>query len=125
PHVPTRRSSDLDADASPWYVARKDAARNALIVVQGHDHPLMLSTGLDTEPVHWLLPPPSERFRCAVKTRYRQPDQACTVEMRDSRAVVTFDTPQRAVTPGQYAVFYDGDTCLGGAVIASTRSEHL
>lgn len=104
----------------PWYVAAKDLARNVLIVVQGHDHPLLMAAALRTETVHWLTRPDDARsFRCAVKTRYRQHEQACEVRLDDGEAIVTFDEPQRAVTPGQFAVFYDGDTCLGGAVIAT------
>lgn len=108
-----------DLQESAWYVAAKDLARNALIVVQGHDHPALQATGLLTEAVHWLVACPA-RFRCTVKTRYRQADQACEVEVLGARARVRFDAPQRAVTPGQFAVFYDGEVCLGGAVIAST-----
>jgi tRNA-specific 2-thiouridylase len=111
------------APERPWYVARKDLARNALVVVQGHDHPLLLSDEIRTEPAHWVAggAPALSSFRCAVKTRYRQADQACTVELRpDGGCIVRTDQVQRAVTPGQSAVFYDGPTCLGGAVIAAT-----
>ena len=113
------------ADEKPWYVARKDLARNALVVVQHHDHPLLLTEEITTEPAHWIADappvPPGARFRCTVKTRYRQADQPCTVELQaDGRCVVRTDTAQRAVTPGQSAVFYDGALCLGGAIIART-----
>jgi len=109
------RRGSLDA---PWYVAAKDSARNALIVVQGHDHPLLLSRELTTAPVHWLTDAPQDGMRCTVKVRYRQADQSAELEsLGDGRVHVRFDAPQRAVTPGQYAVFYDGDRCLGGAVI--------
>jgi tRNA-specific 2-thiouridylase len=107
-------------------VARKDLARNTLIVVQEPDHPLLLSDEILTEPAHWVAgsPPPGATLRCAVKTRYRQADQACTVELRpDGRCVVRTDVAQRAVTPGQSAVFYDGPACLGGAVIAATSRQ--
>ena len=66
----------------PWYVAAKDAARNALIVVQGHDHPLLASAALTTGAWHWLAPPRREPFRCTVKVRYRQSDQAALLEPR-------------------------------------------
>ncbi len=108
-----------EREETPWYVVRKDLERNALIVVQGHDHEALLAGSLQTEPVHWLAPV-AARFRCTVKTRYRQPDQECEVELQDDRASVRFAQPQRAVTPGQFAVFYDGDVCLGGAIIAAT-----
>ena len=112
---------------APWYVAAKDAARNALIVVQGHDHPLLESRELSTGPWHWLAAARHEGFRCAVKVRYRQSDQAARLEPRpDGTMHVVFDEPQRAVTPGQYAVAYDGERCLGGAVIESlARPEQL
>ena len=108
-----------DSPDAVWYVAGKDLARNVLVVVQGHDHPALFSAALRTETCHWLAPV-ERRFRCTVKTRYRQADQPCEVRIEDACAQVIFDTPQRAVTPGQFAVFYDGEVCLGGAVIAST-----
>jgi tRNA-specific 2-thiouridylase len=103
----------------PWYVAGKDMERNRLVVVQGHDHPVLLSAGLDAGRLHWIGgTEPALPLRCAAKTRYRQADQPCTVTgIIDGRAHVGFDTPQRAVTPGQYAVFYQGEECLGGGVI--------
>ncbi|HEY6824780.1 MAG TPA: aminomethyltransferase beta-barrel domain-containing protein, partial [Steroidobacteraceae bacterium] len=105
---------------APWYIAAKDAGRNALIVVQGHDHPLLASCGLVTGHWHWLAPPRREPFGAAVKVRYRQSDQAARLEPRpDGTMHIAFAEPQRAVTPGQYAVAYDGERCLGGAVIES------
>ncbi|HET7757923.1 MAG TPA: tRNA 2-thiouridine(34) synthase MnmA, partial [Steroidobacteraceae bacterium] len=102
----------------PWYVAAKDPARNVLLVVQGRDHPLLASSALTTGPWHWLGPPAAGAMRCAVKVRYRQSAQAALLEpRRDGSARVYFEEPQRAVTPGQYAVAYDGERCLGGAVI--------
>jgi tRNA-specific 2-thiouridylase len=102
----------------PWYVAAKDGARNVLIVVQGHDHPLLAAAALSTGSWHWLAPPRREPFRCAVKVRYRQSDQPALLTPRpDGTAHIDFEHPQRAVTPGQYAVAYEGDRCLGGAVI--------
>jgi tRNA-specific 2-thiouridylase len=108
------------APEEPWYVAGKDLASNSLIVVQGHDHALLQSEALRTESLHWLVDPPGNEFRCMVKTRYRQSDQPCTVRIDGERATVAFDRPQRAVAPGQFAVLYDGDVCLGGAIIAAT-----
>ncbi len=104
----------------PWYVARKDSARNALIVVQGHDHASLSSSTLTTSRVHWLTETPASAFRCQAKVRYRQADQAVRAEPRaDGSVLLRFDSPQRAVTPGQFAVLYDGDRCLGGGVIIS------
>ena len=105
---------------APWYVARKDAGRNALVVVQGQDHPLLMSQTLVTGRAHWLAPPSTDRFRCAAKIRYRQTDQPCEVGVRDDGGLeLRFDAPQRAATPGQFAVLYDGERCLGGAAIES------
>jgi tRNA-specific 2-thiouridylase len=102
----------------PWYVAAKDPARNALIVVQGHEHPLLSSLALTTGRWHWLGSPPEAPVRCTVKVRYRQADQRALLTPRaDGTVHLKFAEPQRAVTPGQYAVAYDGDRCLGGGVI--------
>jgi len=107
---------------APWYVVGKDLERNVLIVAQGAHHPLLYATGLEATQIHWISgAAPADTFRCTAKTRYRQPDQDCTVTQRDNgdlgELVVTFDQPQRAITPGQSLVLYDGDICLGGAVI--------
>ncbi|MBS0416826.1 MAG: tRNA 2-thiouridine(34) synthase MnmA [Proteobacteria bacterium] len=118
-HIGGRRGR-LD---QPWYLAAKDGARNALIVVQGHDHPLLRSSSLTTGAMHWLVDPRAAPFRCTVKVRYRQVDQAATFEPKgDGTARILFDSPQRAVTPGQYAVAYENNRCLGGAVIESVHS---
>jgi tRNA-specific 2-thiouridylase len=109
------------AAEQPWYVAAKDTARNALIVVQGHDHPLLFSTALETGPMHWLAAPRIEPFTTAARLRHRQPDQSARASpLADGRLRLEFDQPQRAATPGQFAVLYDGDRCLGGAVIERT-----
>jgi tRNA-specific 2-thiouridylase len=110
----------------PWFVASKNHARDALIVVQGREHPLLWSRGLVTGPVHWIATPPSQlaggALRCTVKTRYRQRDVGCEVRTRNGACEVCFEEPQWAVTPGQFAVFYDGDECLGGGPIELARA---
>jgi tRNA-uridine 2-sulfurtransferase len=108
---------------APWYVAAKDFERNRLVVVQGADHPLLYQDWLEAEQPHWVNGPPAQLsagkpLRVAAKTRYRQHDQACTVRpAATGRLEVSFDRPQRAISPGQYVVFYQNDVCLGGAVI--------
>jgi tRNA-uridine 2-sulfurtransferase len=105
--------------AAPWYVAAKDTARNALIVVQDQDHPLLLSDAFDVEELQWLSCDGAEAaIECTVKTRYRQSDLSCMVRADGRKWRVTLSAPARAVTPGQYAVFYRGARCLGGGVIA-------
>ena len=114
-----------DRDEAPWFVLHKDLDNNRLIVGQGHDHPMLQSTELTAYKLDWVVDAPTQLFtaqgyRCTAKTRYRQPDQACTVFALDETGdtiKVVFDEPQRAVTPGQSCVFYQDDICLGGGVI--------
>ncbi len=107
-----------------WYVAEKNLARNELIAVQGHDHPLLVSRVLTTGPCNWLVQPGAIEFDSQIKVRYRQVDQHCHATLRTDGALdVRFAQPQRAVTPGQFAVLYDGDRCLGGGVIEQTRPQ--
>ncbi len=114
-----------DRDEAPWFVLHKDLDNNRLIVGQGHDHPMLQSTELTAYKLDWVIDAPTQLFtaqgyRCTAKTRYRQPDQACTVFALDETGdtiKVVFDEPQRAVTPGQSCVFYQDDICLGGGVI--------
>jgi tRNA-specific 2-thiouridylase len=114
-----------DASEDPWYVAGKDLDRNALLVAQGHDHPSLFSRGLTASQLTWVAgAAPAERFRCTAKVRYRQPDQGCEVRvLANGRCEVEFDEPQRAVTPGQYVVFYRGEECLGGGVIEASQGQ--
>ena len=109
------------AAAAPWFVADKDPDRNALIVVQDPGHPLLLSDAFDVEAMHWLEEPGEPApgaGSVAVKTRYRQSDLPCELRIGADTVRVTLQTAARSVTPGQYAVFYRDDQCLGGGVIA-------
>ena len=106
----------------PWYVVAKDMERNVLLAAQGHDHPLLFSQHLQASQLSWVDGKgPTAPFRCRAKTRYRQADQACTItRLETDSCEVQFEQPQRAVTPGQSVVFYDGDVCLGGGIIECT-----
>jgi tRNA-specific 2-thiouridylase len=108
--------------AAPWFVVGKRVRDNTLIVDQGTDSPYLFSQRLWTETAHWIAgAAPAARFACTAQTRYRQQDEACEVDIRaDGGLAVRFARPQRAVTPGQSLVLYDGELCLGGAVIAAT-----
>jgi tRNA-specific 2-thiouridylase len=107
-----------DGEALPWYVAGKDIAHNALIVVQGHAHPLLHRRDVHAVDVHWIAgAPPRLPAQLGAKTRYRMPDALCEVRAEGDALVATFDVPQWAPTPGQYLVLYDGDVCLGGGEI--------
>ena len=107
------------ASEEAWYVVEKDLVNNELIVAQGHDHSALLSTGLIAQQLHWVdRQPIREPLRCTVKTRYRQTDVPCVIEPIDDESIkVIFDEPQIAVTPGQSAVFYLDEVCLGGGII--------
>ena len=104
----------------PWYVVAKDLDDNALIVAQG-EHELLFSEGLTATDASWIGAAPAgltDGLRCTAKVRYRQSDQDCVVrDLGDGVVDVRFDEKQRAVAPGQFVVFYDGDRCLGGATI--------
>jgi len=103
----------------PWYVVDKEIKSNTLVVAQGNNHPSLFSNGLLCGPIHWLIdeevPLP---LTCHAKIRYRQTEEACIISpLRDNQHCVMFSTPQRAVTEGQYIVFYEKNRCLGGATI--------
>jgi len=107
-------------ESDAWYVAQKDLAENTLVVVQGHDHPLLLKRALAAQEASWISgDAPAEGATHSGKTRYRQPDSVCFVTRSENDEIaLEFAQPQWAVTPGQSVVLYDGDQCLGGAVIA-------
>ncbi|OKP05659.1 tRNA 2-thiouridine(34) synthase MnmA [Xenorhabdus eapokensis] len=109
----------------PWYVVDKDVENNILIVAQGHEHPRLMSVGLIAQQLHWVNRQSLQaEMRCVVKTRYRQHDIPCTVvPLGEDKIEVRFDSPVAAVTPGQSAVFYQGEVCLGGGVIEQRIQE--
>jgi tRNA-specific 2-thiouridylase len=117
-----------DRPENAWYVAAKDTVGNELVVVQGHDHPLLKAGSLVAAGAHWIGPPPHEwegrqPLRCRAKIRYRQPDQDCTiVRTGDDSFAAHFDVPQRTPTPGQFIVLYEGSRCLGGATIEAAAA---
>jgi tRNA-specific 2-thiouridylase len=114
-----RKGIGIGGAGKPWYVADKRLESNQLVVVQGHDHPLLLKTTLEAQDPSWISGSPPGEKAFSAKTRYRQADASCTVErLLDSEIKVDFETPQWAVTPGQSVVLYDGEVCLGGGVIA-------
>ena len=107
------------SEHEPWFVARKDMASNTLYAVQGHDHPWLQSKALRADDASWVAGEPPAAGRYGAKTRYRQADAPCRFEaMSASDFTLRFEQPQWAVTPGQSAVLYDGEVCLGGGVIA-------
>ncbi|HKO87292.1 MAG TPA: tRNA 2-thiouridine(34) synthase MnmA [Burkholderiales bacterium] len=107
-----------DGDGEPWYVAAKDMAANELIVVQGHDHPLLARKALTAADLAWVGGEAPLPGAYAAKTRYRQADAACELmALSGEQCEVRFEQPQWAVTPGQSVVLYQGDVCLGGGVI--------
>jgi len=113
-----------DAGDAPWFVAAKDLRRNAIVVVQGHEHPLLYRRDVEAMDMHWIAGrDPGLPARFGAKTRYRMPDAPCDLARAGAGYAARFDAPQWAPTPGQYLVLYDGDVCMGGGVIAA-QAEH-
>ncbi len=109
-------------DGRSWFVIGKDLASNRLLVAQGEDHPMLYGRTVRCEQVTWVGDPPAaqgESFRCSCKFRYRQPDQPVTVTLGTEDMTIVADAPQRAVTPGQSAVLYRGEECLGGGIVTA------
>lgn len=107
----------------PWFVADKDLEKNILYVVQGEQHASLYSESLTATGMNWILPVKSgDTIRCTAKFRYRQPDQGVSVTIgEDGNAHIVFDKPQKAITPGQAVVLYDGNVCLGGGTIDKVK----
>ena len=116
-----KKSASTDGYHNAWYVARKDVANNILYVVQGHDHPWLLSHSLEADQVSWVAGHTPPEGPVSAKMRYRQSDTRCFhYPLPDGQFSLSFHDAQWAITPGQSAVLYDGDVCLGGGVIAAS-----
>lgn len=113
-----RQGLGIGGAGEAWYVVDKDIDRNILYVEQGEHHPALYNPALIANQLHWVAGTPSLPYSCSAKVRYRQADQACRLEPAGSDSLrAAFATPQRAVTPGQSVVIYDGEVCLGGGII--------
>lgn len=114
-----RKGMGIGGPGEAWFVVKKDLERRIVFVEQGADHPALYCNELVAADLSWVgETPPALPFHCQSKVRYRQSDQPCVIHsIENGRAFVTFPHPQRAVTPGQSIVFYDGQRCLGGGVI--------
>ena len=109
-------------DGRSWFVIDKDLEHNRLIVCQGGDDSHLFTNVLHASQMTFIAgEAPAQGFECIAKVRYRQPDQRCRVEMQGDNATVTFENPQRAVTPGQSVVLYQGEECLGGGIIETSE----
>lgn len=112
-------------DGRSWFVLDKDLDRNVLVVGQGEDHPRLFSQHIIAEEATWIAGeapmPPDREYRCTAKFRYRQADQQVSIRLSGDKLLIAADEPQRAITPGQSAVFYRGDQCLGGAIVETAQ----
>jgi len=110
------------SNGEPWYVADRDLERNILYVAQGKEHPSLYASALVVKDIHWINQPPEKfPFTTTAKTRYRQTDQACIINQdHNKQYLINFESPQRAITPGQSVVFYQGAQCLGGGIIVKS-----
>ena len=119
----SQKHRDADGNHEPWYVARKDVSTNTLYVVQGHDHPWLLSPALEAGQLSWVAGHAPADGPLHAKTRYRQTDVGCDFHaVGEGRMQLQFIQDQWAITPGQSAVLYDGDVCLGGGIIESSAT---
>jgi tRNA-specific 2-thiouridylase len=118
-----RKGLGLGGEGEPWFVVAKDSRRNIVYVARGERHTALYCDELFAEEISWVAGSApeellrGEKLKCRAKARYRQSDQACTISLAGARLRVEFDEPQRAVTPGQAVVLYQGEICLGGATI--------
>ncbi|RLA65881.1 MAG: tRNA 2-thiouridine(34) synthase MnmA [Epsilonproteobacteria bacterium] len=123
-----RRGLGLGGPGERWYVVAKNIDQNTVTVERGADHPALYADSLKALEITWISPDQEIElpFTCQAKIRYRQKDQLCTIEkIENGEMLVTFDTPQRAITPGQSIVFYKGNICLGGAKITTIGASYF
>jgi len=116
-----RKGLMIGGQGEPWYVAKKDPEKNIVYVVQGDKHPALFTNELIASDISWVASTPSFPLKCTIKTRYRQTDTPCTVYKDGDKLRVEFEKPEKAVTVGQSAVFYQDNVCLGGAIICNTN----
>lgn len=115
-----RQGLGIGGAGEPWFVAGKDVPQNRLVVVQGHEHPLLYRRHLQATQLSWIDGHPPSSLSLRAKNRYRQEEASCHLTWPDEQILqLTFDHPQWAVTPGQSAVLYDQDRCLGGGIITA------
>lgn len=112
-----RKGMGIGGPGEAWFVVAKNFDQNEVILAQGQDHPALYADGLTAVELNWQKNIHDGTFKCKAKVRYRQPEQPCTVTVHNGVAKVVFDHPQRAMTPRQSVVFYDGDLCIGGGII--------
>ena len=113
-----RKGLQIGGKGDAWFVVGKDIEKNVIFVEQGTEHPALYSYTLTATDITWVNKPPSFPYRCTAKVRYRQKDDPCTIHcIENNEMLVSFDNPQRAITPRQSVVFYDKNICLGGALI--------
>lgn len=112
-----RRGLAIGGAGEAWFVVGKDMKRNVVLIEQGENHPALYKQKLVADQISWIVGTVPNQLRCSAKVRYRQQDQPCTFFLKEGKLHVHFDAPMRAITPGQSVVFYEGDVCLGGAII--------
>jgi tRNA-specific 2-thiouridylase len=113
-----RKGMGIGGPGEAWFVVAKNFDKNEVVLAQGQDHPALYADGLTAGDLNWLGTAPEGTFKCKAKVRYRQPEESCTVTVFENFVKVVFDRPQRAMTPRQSVVFYNGEDCLGGGIIS-------
>ena len=119
-----RKGMGIGGPGEAWFVVAKNFEKNEVVLAQGQDHPALYADGLNAVEVNWLTRPRTGSFQCKAKVRYRQFEQPCTVTVEGNGLRVIFDSPQRAMTPRQSVVFYDGEECLGGGIISEISANY-